>query len=164
MKTAEIMEALRYRHQGDMLFPELRGGAGYGGQSNRYIDAWAMCVTPSKGNPRTAYEIKTSRPDFLRELKKPAKRKAALLFSNQFYFATPTGIVKPEELPPEAGLIEVRDLGPRSEAVFTNDDNVIGPDQRYGWTIVVTAPWRDTPPPSWRFVVSLLRNSRKNGA
>lgn len=162
MKTPAIIETLRARHRAELFFTEVRGGAGYGGVSERRIDAWAMHPHPSRNNCRVAYEIKVSRRDFLRELKDPKKRKAALLFSNEYYFAAPKGLIKPGELPAEAGLIEVIDT-PRTAIVVTNDDCVIKDNPPHIWNVVVRAPWRDTPPPSWRFVVSLLRNSAKNG-
>lgn len=88
-------------------------------------------------NPTVAYEVKVSRADFRREvngykpgptaswrtrevLPWPNKAYWALERSNYFVFATPAGLLKPEEiarrerpvdgglwLPPEAGLIEV---------------------------------------------------------
>lgn len=92
-------------------------------------------------NPTVAYEVKVSRADFRREvngyepgagaswrtrpvLPWPHKAHFALERSNYFLFATPAGLLKPEEierrerpedgglwLPPEAGLIEVTDAG-----------------------------------------------------
>lgn len=85
--------------------------------------------------PIVAYEVKVSRSDFRRELYGyepksgtrtrgsapwPAKAERALGLSHYFLFATPAGLLKPDEyarrerpedgglwLPPEAGLIEV---------------------------------------------------------
>lgn len=147
MKSADVIEVLRERHIAELFFVEVRAGAGYGGVSQRRIDAWALHPHPSRSNCRTSYEIKVSRGDFLKELKDPRKRKAGLLFSNEFYFAAPKGIIRVGEVPPEAGLIEIV-------------DNVRG-SEVYNWNVVVAAPWRDTPPPSWRFVASLLRNALK---
>lgn len=139
MTSADVIEVLRDRHRGELFFGELRAGAGYGGVSDRRIDAWSLHPHPSKGNRRTAYEIKVSRSDFTREMRQPSKRKAAVLFSNEFFFATPAGIIRPDELPPEAGLIEI-----------------VGTDV-LSWHVVVPAPWRDTCGPSWRFVAAILR-------
>ncbi len=160
VKTAEIIEVLRARHRSELFFAELRAGAGYGGVAERRIDAWALHPHPSRSNCRTAYEVKVSRGDFLKELKDPKKRKAALLFSNEFYFAAPKGLITPGEIPAEAGLIEIID-NPRTKIVVTNDDCVIKGAPPHIWNIAVRAPWRDTPPPSWRFVASLIRNARK---
>lgn len=54
-----------------------------------------------------AYEIKVSRADFLSEIETPNKRAAAIDWFTQFYFAVPSGLVKPEELPAGCGLIEI---------------------------------------------------------
>jgi len=52
----------------------------------------------------TIYEIKTSRADFFRD----AKWTHYLPYCQRFYFATPPGLVRKEEVPdPRAGLVEV---------------------------------------------------------
>jgi hypothetical protein len=134
-----IVETLASYHTGTewAFFPEMRSGTGYGAGNEQRIDAWAMHLWPSSNLKRIAYEIKVSRADFLHELKRPQKRKYALLWSNEFSFVTPRGLIKPEELPVEAGLIEI--------------------DGRGIWHNVVPPPWRDTPAPSWRFVAALAR-------
>ncbi len=82
---------------------------------DRYIDLWAMRVDTvhnvsikhsDKFMHVHAIEVKVSRSDFTAEIKTPAKRLAAQHFSNYFSFATPRGIIEPEELPTGIGLIE----------------------------------------------------------
>jgi len=51
--------------------------------------------------------VKISRGDFLRDVKDPAKHSHARLFSDLFYYAAPRGLLKIEEIPDWAGLIEV---------------------------------------------------------
>jgi len=116
---------------------ELRTGTGYGHWSQKYIDLFAINCYPSKGNHKIAFEIKTSRSDFLNEMKKPLKRHPALMISNQFYFAAPKGMLKPDEIPQEAGLVEV---GTEGEVV-----------------IKVAAPLREAYPPTWPLVASIAR-------
>ncbi len=58
---------------------------------------------------REAYEIKTSRQDFLYELRHPEKRQKAYSACNYYWFAVPEGLVQPEEVPSECGLISVSD-------------------------------------------------------
>lgn len=88
------------------------------------IDAFVVrCWQSGIGNRRIAFEVKTSRSDFLTEIRSPAKRREALELSHQFFFATPQGLVSPTEIPPECGLIEVNPKG--------------------GTRIVVKAPVRD---------------------
>lgn len=59
------------------------------------------------GMVRVAYEVKTSRSDFLSELRRPEKRRRAMEISHLFLFATPVGLVEPREIPKECGLVEV---------------------------------------------------------
>src|SRR5580765_8013259 len=104
--------------------PEFRAGTGFSTDSNRYLDAWVIGCFPSSGLVRTGIEIKVSRSDFLREIKNPMKRDSALRLCNEFYFATPTGLIFENELPDECGLIEV---------------------EGFSATIRHKAPYRETP-------------------
>lgn len=145
--SAQILAALRIHHDRDLFFSEVRYGTGFGevyGEKSdweRRIDAWVLAPWPSQGLVRTSYEVKVNRSDFLREVKSPRKRRPALLVSNLYYFATPPGLVHEGELPIEAGLVEVR------------------PEKDRPLTWVVRAPHRETIPPSWRFVASILRQA-----
>lgn len=86
------------------LFYELRSGAGFGNQIS-YVDAFALNLWPSKKHWRVAYELKASRADFLRELKKPEKRSWAMEISNEFWYVCYPGVAKPEEIPQGCGLL-----------------------------------------------------------
>lgn len=150
MTAEEIHTALRTLHPSAqaawserwLYLQELRIGTGWGKDREGRIDAYALKLVGST-NTRVAYEIKTSRGDYLRELKNPRKRSAARRYAEQFYFAVPRGLVEPAELPPDAGLVEAwRD--------------------QYGELQVrrtVVAPVLDTYPPTWTFVASLLRRA-----
>lgn len=120
--------------EGVLVF-EMPTGTGYShGEPNR-IDAFHMEVHPSKGLKRTAYEIKVSRADFLREIREPRKRRAAMRVSNQFYFVTPPGVANVQEIPLDCGLLEVD-----------------------GATVeIVAAPFRDSMPASWHFFAAFAR-------
>ncbi len=74
---------------------------------SRSIDVLTINMRPFKEYRIIAHEIKTSRNDFLREIKHPEKRALALKYSNQFFFVTPPKLVKPSEIPPGCGLLEV---------------------------------------------------------
>jgi len=89
---------------------EFRAGTGYT-ETPRYLDAWLMQTHPSKPMLVVGIEIKISRSDWNAEIKRPMKRDPAMRITNEFYFATPAGLVTEEELPAEAGLIEVDELG-----------------------------------------------------
>ncbi len=89
MIAETIVALLRAKHSTEIFVEELRAGSGYGGDSESRMDAWAMHPYPSKQNCRVAYEVKVSRSDFLRDIKQPLKHRAALTFSNEFYFVAP---------------------------------------------------------------------------
>lgn len=145
LNSSVILKVLAAKHRppNEVFYPELRIGTGFGVYADQRIDAFAMHLHPSKGMAKVAYEIKVSRGDFLSELKKPTKRKMALLFSDYFYFATPRGLVSLEELPPECGLIEVFETSPNE----------------YGHQVTVKAPRLEAFPPNWRLVGSICRRA-----
>jgi hypothetical protein len=127
----------RYQDKRWIVLPELRIGSGYGADSEQRIDCWVMSAYPSDHMVKLAFEIKVSRGDFRQELKKPMKRRWALRYSNLFYFVAPPGLLKPEELPLEAGLME--------------------PNAKGQLAVSSEAPHRDAHPPAWRLVASIAR-------
>ena len=150
--TTDMLDALEYIHAGGdawAFFRELRLGTGFARGSEQRLDAFAIALWPSKQWASYAYELKTSRSDFLRELKKPLKRRLALRYSNMFWFVTPSGLTKPEEIPIEAGLVEVK-----WGACY-------GGAERWYASIVVPAPWRDIPPPTWNLFASVARRIQR---
>jgi hypothetical protein len=158
ISTEQIRQALDHQYRGEWVFiDELRNGTGYTDAANGYMDGFAINTYPSKRFHRIAFEIKISRSDFTREIRKPLKRKVALLYSNQFYFVTPPGLLKAEDLPPEAGLMEWTEADPAQLNVFG-----AWRAHPYPWLKeIVPAPWRDTPPPSWSLFCSMARKLRK---
>lgn len=161
--AGQIVNILRdWHHEKFWLFiKELRIGTGYGKEAEQRVDAWAMTIMPHKGFKRIAYEVKVSRNDFLHEIEHWRKRRRALLLSNEFYFVTPPDLIRPGELPLECGWKVIRRKIPGE--VFQ-----VGWRKRRWYNFVrdyvildkVDAPWRDTGPPPWRFVASLLRRVR----
>jgi len=151
--ASDILAAIRRIHTNHGLgdrwsfFEELRLGTGYGHGVEQRIDAFAFGLW-SKNWGSAAYEVKVSRADFLGELRKPLKRRMALRYSNLFWFVTPPGLVKPEELPIEAGLMEAR-----WRVVQTYPERIEG----WGAEVVVPAPWRDIPPPTWMLFAAVAR-------
>lgn len=79
--------------------------------AQRRVDFWAMACWESKQYEKISYEIKISRADFLNELRNPHKREFALSISNRYYFVTPPDLISLDELPPEAGLMELEANG-----------------------------------------------------
>jgi hypothetical protein len=57
------------------------------------LDAFALNTLPHTALKRVCYEVKTSRADFLSELKHPIKRRIGMRYSNEFYFVTPAALV-----------------------------------------------------------------------
>jgi hypothetical protein len=140
-KADDLLNAL------DKFFPEWRYATfreiglellddGLGPQSHSWsrIDYWAIS---SFGSPLTIYsiEVKVDRSDFKGELRNPQKQRWALMCSNLFYYCAPKGLIKPNELPPYAGLLEY---------------------EQGRVTVAIKAPWREPMPPRWTFVASLL--------
>ena len=120
------------RHQGDGDMDDaIRAGA------EQRLDAFALHTWPSEKWRRVAYEVKTSTTDLRRELAQPAKCRAALALSNQFYLVAGPDVTVPADLPPGWGVMVVQ-----------------------GGRLVVTrkAPWRDVDVPPYSFMLSLARN------
>lgn len=136
MPTAsDILEELKKRAGNAIWCSELALSSG-----NRRCDLWVLKQHASKGYEATAYEIKVSRADFKRDT--PEKQRDARLYSDYFFYAAPAGLIKPEEIPLWAGLIEYdpkRDFGP--------------------FSITLPAPRRCKDAPSWELMVSVIRNS-----
>lgn len=107
--SQQITELLRHRHKPPewATFAELRAGTGYGVGRDQRIDFFAMNLFPSNRGLSIAYEIKTSRGDFTRELDHPEKRRFAESVATDCYFALPHGMVKPDEVPEGWGLLEL---------------------------------------------------------
>ena len=51
------------------------------------------------------YEVKTSRADFLCEIRQPLKCRIGLRYSNEFYFVTRAGLLNASEVSIECGLV-----------------------------------------------------------
>jgi hypothetical protein len=147
-----------------LFFHELRVGTGRRNGSAQRLDAFALNTLPHTAMRRVCYEVKTSRADFLSELKHPLKRRIGMRYSNEFYFVTPASLVTPVEIPSECGLVEA------GRATFAEWKLLIGrhagffdydPETRSYCMITVPAPWRDTPGPTWQLVAAMLRNQRR---
>lgn len=122
-----------------MFYKEVRGGSGYGAMNEQAIDAYAICCWGA--HLKVAYEVKVSKGDLRRELMDSDKRWMARSFSNEFYFATPPGLVKMSDIEPCEGLIEVSEDGTAN--------------------VIRAAKQRTSHSPRWDFVCSLLRSAKK---
>lgn len=102
MKTAGLLEALERRH------PDVTG------EWVCVREAFAidlLAVRVWQGEPphhaRHGYEVKASRSDFLHELKHPEKRAPAMQLVDFFWFAAPWGVIAPQEVPANCGLLQL---------------------------------------------------------
>ena len=86
-----------------LFFRELRVGTGRQNGGAQRLDAFALNTFPHTAMKRVCYEVKTSRGDFLSELKRPLKRRIGMRYSNEFYFVTPAAMVGAAEIKPIAG-------------------------------------------------------------
>ena len=68
-----------------LFFRELRVGTGRRNNGAQRVDAFALNTLPHTAMKRVCYEVKTSRADFLSELKRPLKRRIGMRYSNNFY-------------------------------------------------------------------------------
>ena len=161
----EIVERAMHSSPSEWLFfRELRVGTGRRNGGAQRLDAFALNTLPHTAMKRVCYEVKTSRGDFLSELKHPLKRRIGMRYSNEFYFLTPAALVKAAEIPAECGLVEAghatlaewRRLINRHAGFFSYD-----PERRAYCMIAVPAPWRDTPGPTWQLVAAMLRHQRR---
>jgi hypothetical protein len=82
----DIVERALHASRSEWLFlRELRVGTRLRNGNLQRLDAFALNSLPQ----RICYEGKTSRADFLCELRHPLKRRIGLRYSNEFYFVTP---------------------------------------------------------------------------
>jgi hypothetical protein len=161
----DVVERCLHRSTSEWIFlRELRVGTGFHGNAAQRLDGYALNCLPHTSMRRVCYEVKISRADFLSEMKQPLKRRAGLRYSNEFYFVTPAGLLNTSELPIECGLVEI--------GLFTADERSIvhaqsgsfvhfEPNHEIYCRVTVPAPWRETPGPTWQFVVGMLRNQQK---
>lgn len=139
-KTETILNALIYRMTSwgrcNVLFPELRLGSGYSDIAQRRIDLFM--ISSEKGNYTTAFEIKVSRGDFLKDIKDNLKQRGARLYATNFFYVAPKDLIKPEEIPVWAGLME-----------YDFEDG--------RFRTKVPAPLQSRNNPSWGLICSMVR-------
>ena len=110
------------------------------GSANNYADAMAMNLWQSRGHALHGFEIKVSRSDWLRELKKPNKAEAFTRYCDFWWVVAPKGIVLDHELPAGWGLMVA------TEARLT---------------VATTAPKLDAQPMTRAFWASIMRRAHE---
>lgn len=102
VKAHHIKHALAKKHEniGDFFLTEVKNGPTHFATELLIMDA--LAIKKSWANPLfQGYEIKVSRQDFLND----NKWHGYLNYCHRFSFVCPTGLIAPEELPDEIGLI-----------------------------------------------------------
>lgn len=84
-------------------------GNGTGNNARRWADAVAFNCFPSRGLEINGFEIKTSRGDWLREMKQPEKAEPVFQYCDKWWLVTTENVVKDGELPIVWGHKEWRD-------------------------------------------------------
>ncbi len=108
MTEADITLLLAERHSKDVFVPQCKNGPTQCAHGLLKLDAWAMAR--SWAHPKlTAYEIKVSRQDFLKD----DKWRMALDWCNEFYWVAPEAIIDKAEIAAECGLLTVSRNGSR---------------------------------------------------
>lgn len=129
---------VKYSHDQWRVWFEVTQSTGYA--SGRRADAVVMNIWPSKDYQIHVFEVKVSRSDFKAELADLTKWKAVGQYADFFWLACPVGLVRPDEVPSEWGLMELTKSGLR---------------------IKKQAPVRSDPAPLDRgFAASLLRSGQ----
>jgi len=160
IKISDIRQLIRGRFRGTnfdaeawMVLSEIRTTTGFKSDwksgepfTEKYVDMMVFSCWPSRGYLRIVFEIKTSRADFLDELKKPEKRWLAMMYSHQFYFVAPEGIIKGKDLPKGCGWMEVKEK-----------------DGKLKLHIVWEAPVREASPMPPGLIASVIRRAYKEG-
>lgn len=138
------------RERTNIIFPELRLGSGYCGVAQRRIDLFI--ISSNAGNPTIAFEIKASRSDFKKDINDDRKQRGARLYANEFYYVAPKGMIKIDEVPLWAGLIEF------DFELWEKDEDKKG----YYLSFPVASPLHPKYPPSWGLICSMVRHINKD--
>lgn len=140
MTESQIASALATHHSGNewAFLTQVRNSTGFQ-RAVRTADAVAISLWPSRGIYATGYEIKVSKADLKKELDSPEKAEEIARFCRYWFVATPKDLCKPEDLPPNWGLVTINEDGkPSWKKPAKENEHAIEP--------------------SWLFVASVLRN------
>jgi hypothetical protein len=119
-----IKKGLSEKHSDEFFMTEVKNGPTWAARKGELLKLDGLAIKKSWTKPRfTGYEIKVSRSDFLNDEKWPAYMK----YCHRFYFACPKGLIQPEELPDDVGLLwydpsynKAGNLYTRKKALFRN--------------------------------------------
>lgn len=140
--AADVIASLRQRFSGPAYCFLEQVADGTGARQNRWADAVAMSVWPSRGYDVHGIEVKVSRYDWQIELAQPAKSAAVQQYCNRWWIATPDeSIIRTGELPPTWGWMVMNGKG--------------------GMRVAADAPILEPRPLSIEFIASVLRNFQR---
>lgn len=140
LSSAQVASALRkgpFRDPAHAWLEQVRSGTGYGSRE-RYADALAVSLWPSRGIWFAGIEIKVDRGDWLREVDAPEKAAEIMKWCDFWYVAAPAGIVELGEVPETWGLYVVE----KGKAKLVKEAPRLSPEL-----------------PTRTFVASVLRNA-----
>jgi len=109
VKAEDLVKLIRQRYpldrpngfQTHVVLEQVPDGTGM--YAGHHIDVAVFDLWPSKGLLRSAFEIKVSRSDFIRELQHPNKYKWVLECFHEFWFVAPKDVIQVDELPVNVG-------------------------------------------------------------
>lgn len=110
MESVTFLSALeeRYPATAYAVLPEVANATGHA--ASRTADALVVGFWPSRGMEIEGFEVKSARPDWLRELKDPSKAEVFFRHCAKWWIVeTMPNIVKTDELPPSWGLLRLAD-------------------------------------------------------
>lgn len=135
--TSLLMSALADRYPAEEWIRLYEVNEGTGARSGQRCDMMAICPWPSRGMELHGFEVKASRSDWLRELKKPSKAETFHQHCDRWWLVTPPDVVADGELPAGWGHLQLRKDG--RLAVKTQADKIAGqPRRARPWMLHVT--------------------------
>lgn len=108
MRSEDIQSLLRGRYAPPeyAYLPQVRSSTGFN-PYERYADGLAISTYPSRGIHLHGIEIKVSRADWRRELRRPEKAEPIAQYCTYWWLAAPDGVIPLDEVPQDWGLLEV---------------------------------------------------------
>lgn len=103
----DLLDRLKAKYSSRQQYVVLEQVAsGTGRYARGWVDAVVFHLWPSAGCTRSAFEIKVSRGDFIRELQNPEKNDWARKHTHEFWYLAPADVIKEEELPEGDGWMK----------------------------------------------------------
>ena len=106
-----MMTAMRKRWPEDAYAVLGQVRSSTGATQARTADALVFSLWPSRGLTIDGVEVKRSLPDYRREAKDPAKAVRFARHCHRWWIAAPKGLIPPDELPAQWGLLELQGNG-----------------------------------------------------